>query len=374
MAEIETEPVTTSEALTPHRGAGSLLDRWVNSDPEAAVARVESMVKMLEALRVASIRATYPADWCIHVARDQDGNIVSQTGYLQDCGAERAGKVWGIEVGSPAIEREDFPDSTYCYHMVADAFSRVTGERLDYAEGSRWSGDLFFTRRQDGPENKIDPTDVRKAAWANLHGRAVRSLSGLTQVPLEQLGKAGLDVSKVRTIDYNKGAKGGTSVGAGVGTADPVMGFGNAEGKRPADLDSKDLAWYIAAYTRNLDDPKRAKFRAANERILAALNAEAERRTQAADHNAATTTAPSETKDDAPTAIGKKRGDVNTALFDAAKGRLPVVALMLRALTKDWGTAERSSLSELTADELDRVLATPDSVLAKLAEIVSGGK
>src|SRR3990167_11073384 len=179
MPDADTAPVTAPETLAPTRAGGaSMLDRWVNSDPEAAIKRLETMVKMLDQLRIASIRATYPSDWVITTSVDRDGQIISQRGYLQDIGAERAGKVWGIEVGNPAIEREDFPDGTYSYHMIAEAWSKVTGERLDYAEGSRWSGDSFFQRPRD-PDYKIDPTDVRKSAYANLHGRAVRALSGL---------------------------------------------------------------------------------------------------------------------------------------------------------------------------------------------------
>jgi hypothetical protein len=294
MAEVENPPITTDDGkdLLPVRMAGSApLDRWVEGDPEKALKLVETRVKMLEQLRVASIKATYPTDWIITTSVDRDGAIVSQRGYLQDIGAERAGKIWGIEVGMPAIEDKAFEDGTISYHMIAEAWSKVTGERLDYVEGSRWSGDPFFAKQVKEPGDKVDPTDVRKAAYANLHGRAVRALGGLNGVPLDVLRQAGLDVNKVVHVNYKAGEKGGDSSGAAtVGSAEAVVAFGNSKGKKVSELEDKDLAWYAKAYAENVADPGRAKFAKANQRVLDAIKAETERRARAAAHEAETGT------------------------------------------------------------------------------------
>lgn len=218
--EVENPPVVeddTLPAVRPSEDTRSMLERLVDDDEaERALQKIDTMTAILEKLRLASIKATFPSDWIIHTSKGADGSVIRQVGYLQDCGAERAGKVWGIEVGQPKIEFEKFEDGTFCYHMQAEAVSKVTHERIDRVDGSRWSGDRFFSK-QIGPDEKVDPTDVRKSAWANLHGRAVRSLAGLGGVPLEILKKAGLDLSKVVNIGYETGAKGGTSVGAPVG-------------------------------------------------------------------------------------------------------------------------------------------------------------
>jgi hypothetical protein len=242
------------------------------------MARVDAMVQTLERLRVASIRATYGSDWIIHTSSDREGRVTREVGYLQDIGAERAGKLWGIEVGQPLIEREDFPDQTYCYHMLAEAWSKVTGERLEYVEGSRWSGDTFFTRQSRGPDEKIDPTDVRKAAYANLHGRAVRALAGLNAVPVEMLRQAGLDLNRAVSVAHVTKPVEAPRHGAEVAESELVIGFGSAKGKRPADLADADLAWYGARYEEQVADPAKAKFQKANERILAAIRAEEVRR------------------------------------------------------------------------------------------------
>ena len=274
MAEVETPAVIEPESLVPALRGGGFLQRWLEQgEGTTALDRIDTLVQMLERLRAASIKATYPTDWLIHTSRDHDGNLLRQVGYLQDCGCERAGKPWGISVDQPAIEREDFPDGTYSYHMIASARSAVTGEELEYVEGSRWSGDGFFQRGGD----KIDPTDVRKSTYANLHGRAVRALSGLNGVPVEMLRQAGLDVAKVINIEYGRGTKGGESAGAATGT-DAVVPYGNAKGTKITDLTDADLGWYLKTSTENVADPAKAKHKKSNERLLAALQAETARR------------------------------------------------------------------------------------------------
>lgn len=378
MPEVETPPITTEENLVPLRGAGSsMLDRWVQTDPKAAIERVETMVMVLEKLRIASIRATYPSDWIIHTSTSRDGVIMKQVGYLQDSGAERAGKVWGIEVGNPAIEREDFPDRTFSYHMIAEAWSKVTGERLDYAEGSRWSGDKFFERQVKGDDDRVDPTDVRKSAYANLHGRAVRALGGLNGVPLETLRQAGVDIAKVMHVNYAPGEKSSTSTGAAaVGSAEAIIGFGNSKGKAVSELETKDLDWYIKAYTENVADAGKERFKKANQRVLDALNAEKERRAQSTMHEAETGTkapAPAEAgsamEDGTPR--GKLIGDVWAKLTDLAGLHATVV---FKTITKEYFKRDCSGLSDLTDDELRKFAAIPDADLAAATKALQGKK
>lgn len=381
MAEVDTAPVISPEALVPTRNGGaSMLDRWVNSDPKAAMERVETMVKVLEGLRAASIRASYPSDWIIHSTVDRDGVVTKQVGYLQDSGAERAGKVWGIEVGNPAIEREDFPDGTYSYHMLAEAWSKVTGERLDYAEGSRWSGDPFFARQVRDPGDRIDPTDVRKAAYSNLHGRAVRSLSGLNGVPLEILRQAGIDINKVVHVSYGQGNKGGESSGASaMGTAEAVVAFGQSKGMAVSQLADKDLAWYEKAYGENVADPAKARFVKANQRVLDALRAEKERRAQAASHTAETGT-PAATEappagepggNEGGTPAGRLRGDVWTRLVDAAgKQAIP----LLQALTKEQYGEAIGQMSQLKPEQLEWLAKIPEANLKTVVATLGAGK
>src|SRR3972149_298342 len=103
MAEIESPPVTTDERLATTRaiapGTQTILERWIETDPDLAVKKLEQMVRALDQLLALSIRRTYPSDWVLHTTVGQDGKVLRQVGYLQDCGAERAAKPWGIEIG-----------------------------------------------------------------------------------------------------------------------------------------------------------------------------------------------------------------------------------------------------------------------------------
>jgi hypothetical protein len=278
---VRDDAVVNALAISRREGQ-SMLERWVEDDNELAIKRVETMVDILGRLRTLSIRATYPSDWLIHVSRDDQGNVLREVGYLQDVGAERAAKPWGIEVRSPIWQREPtndfFTDNTFIYHCEAEAFCKLTGERAE-VRGSKWSGEPFFARRAEaGPNGQVDPTDVSKAAYTNLHGRAVRALAGLNAVPVDRLEAAGLDLAKVVRIGYAKGAQGGQSTGAAMGGGELLIAWGNAKGKKLTELEVRDLEYYLQAYERDVVDPTKARFKKANERMLEGLKAEAERR------------------------------------------------------------------------------------------------
>src|SRR5262245_17972632 len=248
MTDRDTRPIVhddTRDLALERRPDDSLLERWIQAgDPDVPLKRIQTMIRALQDLRKAAISETYPSDWIIHVSRDLNGNVIRQVGYLQDCGAERAAKPFGIMVGEPHRSREDFQwDQTFAYHLTAPAWSKVTGERIERVEGSRWSGDTFFARQVKEDGDRVDPTDVSKAAYANLHGRAVRALAGLSAVPVDILEAAGLAVDRCVWVGYEKGGRGGTSTGAAMGHADVTVGFGRAKGTKVGDLTDGDLSY-----------------------------------------------------------------------------------------------------------------------------------
>jgi hypothetical protein len=57
-----------------------------------------------------------------------------------------------------------------------------------------------------------------------------------------------------------------------------VMSFGSGSGKPLSELGARDLTWYAKALAENIEDPKRARFRADNEKKLAAIRREQQRR------------------------------------------------------------------------------------------------
>jgi hypothetical protein len=341
-----------------------MLEKWIEGTPESALQKLEALSQVLERMRKVAIQQTYPSDWVIHSSTDRStGEIIKQVGYLQDSGAERAGKIFGIEVGKVTERREEISeDRTFVYHLEAPAWSKITGEHIDRAVGSRWSGDDFFARGLDEDE-KVDPSDVRKSAYANLHGRAVRALAGLSAIPLETLKASGLDTSRCMFVGYAAGAKGGTSAGATVGSAEVKVAFGRSAGKTPAELADKDLDWYVGAYTGNVADPTKAKFIKANQRVLDALTAEKEKRAQGTAHEEATGTKAPERggqgEGDPAAPRGRKIADTWMRLTEIASEK---AGLLLKQVTKDLGQ-ERAKMSDLTDAELDKLAATTDEVL-----------
>lgn len=377
MPDIETPIVTEETRLVTTRTSGAMLERWIEGNPETAMKKLETLSQVLERMRLVAIQQTYPTDWVIHTTTDrQTGEVIKQVGYLQDSGAERAGKVFGIEVGQVAVERENFPDDgTFAYHLTGPAWSKITGEHIDRCEGSRWSGQKFFQNRLEDDDDRVNPVDVRKAAYANLHGRAVRALTGLSAVPLDSLKKAGLDTERCLFVGYASGAKGGQSAGATIGSADVVMPFGNSKGKKASELDDKDLGWYLKTIGDSVADPAKEKFKKSNERLHAALTAEAERRAQSKAHEEATGTKPTAAAspgEGEPTGAGKKRGDLWALVQEVAgKKAMPV----LKQVARDQLGREISGPSDITDEkDLDTLLKVPRAIYAKVAEGLDAGE
>lgn len=367
-ADADTPIVTEEERLVTRPPTSPLIERWLESGAgDLALERIEKMVGILSTMRRAAIVQTYPEDWVIHTTTDHDGTITKQVGYLQDTGADRAGKVFGVNIGRPTIERDDDPTSdAYTYRLVAAAASRATGETIDTVIGARWSGDTFFTRGlRDG--EKINPADVMKAAYANLHGRAVRSLCGLSAVPLGELAACGLDIKRCQYVGYAKGSRGGESAGAKTGGADPTVAFGKGAGKTATELEDKDLAWYIKAYSENVADEGKKRFKAANQQVLDSLTAEQARRKKVAEHAEETGTEglPAGTR-------GQKLTDLRTRLMDVTKKDALLLSATIRMLSKEDG--EVLSLSDLTDAQLDRIARLDNKTLEAAVAAVKESK
>ena len=58
----------------------------------------------------------------------------------------------------------------------------------------------------------------------------------------------------------------------------PVLTFGNAKGKRPANVDVKSLSWYEKVLSENVADPSKARWAESNQALLDSVRAELHRR------------------------------------------------------------------------------------------------
>ena len=152
---------------------------------------IESYADLLGMARKASIAMTEPEDWVLFRRPSQDGEEGRVTAYLQDSGAQRIEDLWQIEVKPPGNAQEfpkeriglpEAPDE-FAWTITGDGICHRTGKKVYAIEGVRRS-DEDFVKYKKGIQREIE---VRKAAFANLHGGIVRRLTGLGSVSIRLL-------------------------------------------------------------------------------------------------------------------------------------------------------------------------------------------
>lgn len=212
--EREHEKTLLEEILSEIQGRGA------RPEPESLVnltlRSAEDAVELFRVLNDQSIRHTHPEDWVIF---STDGG--AEVCYLQDVGCERVANLWGIDFGRAHPARDvigrDLEDGHYCAEVTVTGRSRLTGQIVEEI-GFR-STEGFFERAwekaaKDGSQAEREriKANVRKAAIANAHGRIVRGLAGLDQMPLERLKAHFGDerVKRIRGARFESGTKGGT--------------------------------------------------------------------------------------------------------------------------------------------------------------------
>lgn len=147
------------------------------------------------------------------------------------------------------------------------------------AVGELWFGgelyDTFLgTREMGGYIHKR--SDLIKGAIENMKSRAVQDILGLRGRTPSELGELGLDLSKTSAREAgfkdNAAPRGGDS--------GPVVRFGRDKGTPLVEVE--DLTWYRNALLSSIADPSKDRYRSKNERDLADVDAELDRRAKAA--------------------------------------------------------------------------------------------
>jgi len=167
-----------------------------------AIEIIEARVQILETLRKAALRATSPEDWLLFKAPEEAGGQI--VGYLQDSGCERVRDLSGIEIFNVGtMEKVATNDPKVFHYLISgDGRRKLTGQTIEAVEGGRSSTD-DFCKDKTGADLELA---VRKAARANLDGRVVRELAGLSNVPLEEIKEAWSGTTK--TIDRCRRGRG----------------------------------------------------------------------------------------------------------------------------------------------------------------------
>ncbi|MGN1157109.1 MAG: hypothetical protein ACI4TK_13105 [Agathobacter sp.] len=168
--------------------------------------RADKMVTALNKIMSAALKVTTVKDWV----------IIGGTPYLQESGATKVARMfgigWRILDQKQEIDHDGYP--TYTYRMTF-----TMGNISIECEGSRNARDDFFagarTDRNGAPKkqkspDEIDLRDVKQSAYTNcLNNGIKRILPGLRNLEIADLECAGLDVSKLNGYTFKNGSKGG---------------------------------------------------------------------------------------------------------------------------------------------------------------------
>lgn len=174
----------------------------IEIDSQKVITRVQAIVTAIKGAVKVSLQMTNITDWV----------KMGEKYYLQASGCQKIRSVWGIYFRNKEVIREDRPDGTYSYYVTglvgSQLLDRFYGKEITIeADGGRSSNDSFFTGK-DGMKI-ADPMDIRKASVSNFEARAISSFLGLKNFTAQDLLNNGLDVSKVTSVNYQKGAEGG---------------------------------------------------------------------------------------------------------------------------------------------------------------------
>ena len=153
------------------------------------------------------------------------------------------------------------------YDYEAWGTVEIDGREIELMGNCSTRSDFFGTTK-DGykPLSEVDIPSIKQAAITNLWNHAcVRSL-GLKSMTVEDLKLAGMDITKIGAVAFNKGGSGGSTITpeekqqqvlmgnwllemnggdkeAAANNLEKITGFGDVKGKRsPSDLKGKWLA------------------------------------------------------------------------------------------------------------------------------------
>lgn len=170
--------------------------------------RADKMVTALNKIMSAALKITTPKDW----------TIIGGSPYLQESGATKVARLfgigWRILDQSSELDHDGYP--TYTYRMEF-TMGNITIE----ADGSRSARDDFFAgartdkngnAKQQKKVDEIDLRDVKQAAYTNcLNNGIKRILPGLRNLEVADLENAGLNTASLKGYTFKTGSKGGKS-------------------------------------------------------------------------------------------------------------------------------------------------------------------
>lgn len=167
-----------------------------NDNLLAMAEQAERRIEAINRIMTASLKITNEKDWI----------LIAGTPYLQESGATKVARLFGIgwSIENPILEAES--DGHFTYTYKGKFF--MGGTSIE-ATGSRSSKDEFFTGKKEpkAPQD-IDKRDVKMSAYTNCINNGIkRILPGLRNLTAEDMKNAGLDCNKMQGYGFKGDSK-----------------------------------------------------------------------------------------------------------------------------------------------------------------------
>lgn len=175
-----------------------------NDNLLAMAEQAERRIEAINRIMSASLRITTEKDWV----------LIGGTPYLQESGATKVARLFGIgwSIENPILETES--DGHFTYTYKGKFF--MGGTSIE-ATGSRSSKDDFFVGKTNpkAPQD-IDKRDVKMSAYTNCINNGIkRILPGLRNLTVDDMAKAGLDCGKMQGYGFKGNSKNANTVANG---------------------------------------------------------------------------------------------------------------------------------------------------------------
>ena len=170
-------------------------------DIDKEVDRIEKNIEFFNKIKTTSLKLTKPSDW-----------IFQQEGpYLMDRGAENVAIAWGVDISDVKMRMEWAEDDKgryYTFVVTGKAYAKRLGRYVEDIGVCSQRDKLFgMIGGEFKPVEDVDMANIRRKAVTNLYSRLIKRVVGLMSVTEEDLKEAGIDVSKIKRIEYKSGSK-----------------------------------------------------------------------------------------------------------------------------------------------------------------------
>lgn len=185
----------------------------------AAAEKIDALGKALDKFRTFVLQRALPGDWVSFKEKGSDEETLELIGAATD----RIAAALGVSFVDWRDYKESGNDEKGAWYIwYYECTTTWQGRRIERVTGRAGSRDRFFGMAHGAlkPLADVNEGDIRTAARRNCMKEGVKLMLGLRRIPKSAAAKMGLDVSKVRSVEFTKGDKVPPKEGAAVTIAD----------------------------------------------------------------------------------------------------------------------------------------------------------